>query len=156
MRAWDYGCVCFGWKWFQEIIFTQTRMFGCNEKCNFPEIIFLLTKIYAFDPEMNLHSHFHFNSFPSHTRTQREQREWEKERRESKTHSNTERARERTRAPIQPPRAPSPKRTATQREWEKEPTTLIYLMPVTPSSTRRSPPRPTPEPAHIDPDQRPI
>ena len=38
-------------------------MFGCNGKRNFPEIHFLLTEIYAFDPEMNLHSHFHFNSF---------------------------------------------------------------------------------------------
>ena len=26
------GCVCFGWKWFQEIIFPQTRMFGCHGK----------------------------------------------------------------------------------------------------------------------------
>ena len=26
------GCVCFGWKWFQEIIFTLFRMFGCHGK----------------------------------------------------------------------------------------------------------------------------
>ena len=26
------GCVCFGWKWFPEIIFTLFRMFGCHGK----------------------------------------------------------------------------------------------------------------------------
>ena len=49
-------------------------MFGCNGKYNFPEIVFLLTRIYPFDSEMNLRSHFHFNSFPGHsprTATQR-------------------------------------------------------------------------------------
>ena len=46
---------------------------------------------------MNLHSHFHFNSFPGHakrTATQRERTQ------KHKTHNNTERARGRTRAPI--------------------------------------------------------
>ena len=91
------GCVCFGWKWFQEIIFTLFRMFGCNGKYNFPEIAFLLTKIYPFDPEMNLHSHFYFNSFPGHsprTATQRDaQQHREKERRETqnkRTHRENE------------------------------------------------------------------
>ena len=67
-------CVCFGWKWFQEIIFTLFRMFGCNGKYSFPEIVFLLTRIYAFDLDMNLRSHFHFNSFPERER-ERERKE---------------------------------------------------------------------------------
>ena len=49
-------------------------MFGCNEKYSFPEIVFLLTRIYAFDLEMNLRSHFHFNSFPERER-ERERKE---------------------------------------------------------------------------------
>ena len=49
-------------------------MFGCNGKYNFPEIVFLLTRIYAFDSEMNLRSHFHFNSFPERER-ERERKE---------------------------------------------------------------------------------
>ena len=53
-------------------------MFGCNGKYNFLEIVFLLTIFYAFDPEMNLHSHFHFNSFPSHSPHTATQREREK------------------------------------------------------------------------------
>ena len=84
-------CVCFGGKWFQEIIFPQTRMFGSNRKWNFPEIHFLLTKIYAFDPEMILHSHFHFKSFPGHAKH-----------RESERKNNTERARTRMHHPTQP------------------------------------------------------
>ena len=54
-------------------------MFGYNEKWNFPKIHFMLTEIYAFDPEMNLHSHFHFNSFPERER----ERERGREKRES-------------------------------------------------------------------------
>ena len=153
----NYGCVCFGWKWFQEIIFTQTRMFGCNGKYNFPEIIFLLTRIYAFDPKMNLHSHFHFNSFPGHAKRTATQREREK-RNTKRTRTQRERELQSIflpsrppiqppRPPIQPPRALSPKRNCLRREWEKEPTDPIYLMPVTPSSARRSRPRPTPDPA---------
>ena len=69
-------------------------MFGCNGKYNFLEIAFLLTKIYPFDPEMNLHSHFHFNSFPGHSPRIATQREREK--RNTKVTKNTER----TRAPI--------------------------------------------------------
>ena len=56
-------------------------MFGCNGKYNFPEIVFLLTRIYAFNPKMNLRSHFHFNSFLEREREKREprsEREWEK------------------------------------------------------------------------------
>ena len=92
------GCVCFGWKWFQEIIFTLFRMFGCNGKYNFPEIVFLLTRIYAFDSEMNLRSHFHFNSFPERERERerekrepRSEREWEK--RELRSESTDRRSR---------------------------------------------------------------
>ena len=138
-------------------------MFGCNGKYNFPKIVFLLTRIYAFDPEMNLHSHFHFNSFPGHAKRTATQREREK--RNTKC-TRTQRERELRsifqppKAPIQPPRppiqppkppiqplrAPSPKRNCLRREWEKEPTAPIYLTPVTPSSARWSPPRPTPDP----------
>ena len=69
-------------------------MFGCNGKYNFPEIVFLLTRIYAFNPKMNLRSHFHFNSFPGHSPRIATQREREK--RNTKVTKNTER----TRAPI--------------------------------------------------------
>ena len=69
-------------------------MFGCNGKYNFSEIVFLLTRIYAFDPKMNLRSHFHFNSFPGHSPRIATQREREK--RNTKVTKNTER----TRAPI--------------------------------------------------------
>ena len=80
--SWNYlGCVCFGGKWFQEIIFPQTRVFGSNGKWNFPENHFLLTKIYSFDPEMILHSHFHFKSFPEKER----EREREREKREPRS-----------------------------------------------------------------------
>ena len=94
----------------QEIIFTQTRMFGYNEKYNFPEIIFLLTRIYTFDPKMNLHSHFHFNSFPGHAKRTATQREREKR---NTKRIRTQRERELRsiflplRAPIQPPRPPT-------------------------------------------------
>ena len=65
-------------------------MFGCNGKYNISEIAFLLTKIYPFDPEMNLHSHFHFNSFPGHSPRTATQREREK-RNIKQTHTQRER-----------------------------------------------------------------
>ena len=80
-QDWSVGCVCFGWKWFQEIIFTQARMFGCNGNFYFPEIHFQLTKIYSFDPELILHFYFRFKSFPEKERVR--ERERERERRES-------------------------------------------------------------------------
>ena len=64
-------------------------MFGCNGKYNFPKIVFLLTRIYPLDPEMNLRSHFHFNSFPGHSPRTATQREREK--RNTKPTKNTER-----------------------------------------------------------------
>ena len=81
------GCVCFGWKWFQEIIFPQTRMFGCHGKWYFPENDFRLTNIFTFDPEMIFHPHFHFKSFP------------EKERKREKREPRSERERERRESP---------------------------------------------------------
>ena len=110
---------------------------------------FLLTEIFPFDPEMILHLHFHFKSFPGHTKHR------ESERKNAK--HNTQRARERTRAPFQPPRAPiqptsERKCESSDRSSHRElrssqqarertrapiqPLTLIYL---TPSSARRSP-----------------
>ena len=53
-------------------------MFGCNEKFHFPEIHFLLTNIYSFDPEIILHSYFQFKSFSE------KKRERERGRRESR------------------------------------------------------------------------
>ena len=111
----NFGCVCFRGKLFQEIIFPQTRMFGSNGKFHFPEIHFLLTKIYAFDPKMILHSHFHFKSFPGHAKHKESERKNSKRARERTTQREREkerelrssqRVRERTKAPIQPPRAP--------------------------------------------------
>ena len=85
-------------------------MFGCNGKYNFPEIVFLLTRIYPFDPEMNLRTHFHFNSFPGHSPRTATQRE--RENRNTKVTKNTERTHplilnQPPRAPIQPPRRPT-------------------------------------------------
>ena len=143
-------------KMISRIIFPQTRMFGSNRKWNFPEIHFLLTKIYAFDPEMILHSHFHFISFPGHAKH-----------RESERKNNTERARERTQREQEKEQHRESKNQNTPsdpaNEWEKEPKLLsshrelrsskrvrertkapiqpltsIYLTPVTPSSARRS------------------
>ena len=58
---------------------------GCNEKWNFPEIHFLLTNIYSFDPDCILHSYFQFKSFPEREREKREPRsERERGRRESR------------------------------------------------------------------------
>ena len=74
-------------KMISRIIFPQIRMFGCNGKWNFSEIHFMLTEIYAFDPEMNLHSHFHFNSFPERER----EREKGREKRESPDRRERER-----------------------------------------------------------------
>ena len=77
-------------------------MFGCNGNYNFPEIVFMLTKIYPFDSEMNLRTHFHFNSFPGHSPRTATQRE--RENRNTKVTKNIPR----THRPIrnQPPRAP--------------------------------------------------
>ena len=85
-------------------------MFGCNGNYNFPEIVFMLTRIYPFDPEMNLRTHFHFNSFPGHSPRTATQREWEK--RNTKVTKNTERTHplilnQPPRASIQPPRRPT-------------------------------------------------
>ena len=62
-RITDLGCVFFGWKWFQEIIFTLFRMFGCHGKWYFPENDFRLTNIFTFDrndflPSFSLQSIF--------------------------------------------------------------------------------------------------
>ena len=54
-------------------------MFGCNGKFHFPEIHFLLTNIYSFDPELILHSYFWFKSFPE------KEREREREKREPRS-----------------------------------------------------------------------
>ena len=71
----NLGCVCFGWKWFQEIIFPLTRVFGSYGKFYFPENHFLWPEIYSFDPEMILHFHFHFNSFLDHVQKREKARE---------------------------------------------------------------------------------
>ena len=81
-----------------------------QRKYNFPEIVFLLTRIYPFDPEMNLRTHFHFNSFPGHSPRTATQREREK--RNTKVTKNTERTHppilnQPPRALIQPPRRPT-------------------------------------------------
>ena len=128
INIFQLGCVCFGWKWFQEIIFPQTRMFGSNEKWNFSEIHFLLTEIYAFDPEMILHSHFHFKSFPGHAKHRESERknaerarerttyrEREKEQYRESERKNAERARERTTQ-----REREPERTLWPSQWVKE------------------------------------
>ena len=99
LRGENLGCVCFGWKWFQEIIFTLFHVFGCNGKYNFLEIAFLLTVIYPFDPEMNLRFHFPFNSFPDHI----------------STHSNTERREKRNRKQTHTQQHRVDPRTATHR-----------------------------------------
>ena len=70
----------------------------------------MLTRIYPFDREMNLRTHFHFNSFPGHSPRTATQREWEK--RNMKVTKNTERTHppilnQPPRAPIQPPRRPT-------------------------------------------------
>ena len=116
-------------------------MFGCNGKYNFPEIAFLLTKIYPFDPEMNLHSHFHFNSFPGHsprTATQRDaQQHREKERRETqnkRTHRENELRSlnhlprppiHKPRPPIHEPRAPIHERSIQLSQTHTGPATLV-------------------------------
>ena len=47
-------------------------MFDSNGKFHFPENGFLLTEIFTFDPEMILHPHFHFKSFPEKKREREE------------------------------------------------------------------------------------
>ena len=102
-------------------------MFGCNGKFHFPEIHFLLTNIYSFDPEIILHSYFQFKSFPEkererekrEPRSEREREEQERagaivrrarrnktaidERRDRPTSALVDRAASRTIAPISPP-----------------------------------------------------
>ena len=64
-------------------------MFGCNGKFHFPEIHFLLTNIYSFDPEIILHSYFQFKSFP--------EKERERERKKREPRSERERGRRESR-----------------------------------------------------------
>ena len=92
----NLGCVCFWGKWFQEIIFPQTQVFGNNSKFYFLKNGFLLIEIFTFDPEMILHPHFHFKSFSEKYR--------EREGRESPDRRERERERERRESPNQ--RAP--------------------------------------------------
>ena len=70
----------------------------------------MLTRIYPFDPEMNLRIHFHFNSLPGHSPRTATQREREK--RNTKVTKNIPRTHrpirnQPPRAPIQPPRRPT-------------------------------------------------
>ena len=91
-----------------------------------------MTEIFAFDPEMILHSHFHFKSFPGHAkhreserknaeraRERTTQREREKERRESERKNNIERARTRMHSPTQP--------TSERKNQSSDPATDIDL-----------------------------
>ena len=89
-------------------------MFGSNRKFHFPEIHFLLTEIYAFDPEMILHSHFHFKSFLGHAKHRESERKnaerarertTQREREKERELRSSQRVRERTKPLIQPPRA---------------------------------------------------
>ena len=66
-----------------------------------------MTEIYAFDPEMNLHSHFHFNSFSGHAKHRESERKnaeraQNKDQHRESERKNAERARERTQPPTQP------------------------------------------------------
>ena len=79
--TWILGCVCFGWKWLQEIIFPQIQAFGSDGKFHFPENSFLLIEIFTFDPKMIFHPRFQFNSFPERER----EREREREKREPRS-----------------------------------------------------------------------
>ena len=94
--TWILRCVCFGWKWLQEIIFPQIQAFGSDGKFHFPENSFLLIEIFTFDPKMIFHPHLHFNSFPEKERERekrkpRSEREWEK--REPRSESTDRRSR---------------------------------------------------------------
>ena len=58
------GCVCFGWKWFQEIIF---RKIGCLvglENWIFWKSFSVDHKIVALTTEIHFRSYFHFKWFP--------------------------------------------------------------------------------------------
>ena len=58
------GCVCFGWKWFQEIIF---RKIGCLvglENWIFRKSFSVDRKIVALTTEIHFRSYFHFKWFP--------------------------------------------------------------------------------------------
>ena len=61
-----------------------------QRKIQFSGNAFLLTKIFPFDPEMNLRSHFHFNSFPGHSHAQQH-----REKREAKHKTNAHTATQR-------------------------------------------------------------
>ena len=61
---WNLGCVCFGWKWFQEIIF---RKIGCLvglENWIFRKSFSIDCKIVALTTEIHFRSYFHFKWFP--------------------------------------------------------------------------------------------
>ena len=82
-----------------------------------------MTEIYALDPEMILHSHFHFKSFPCHAKHRESERKNAKNntgRAQPKKMQNTERARERTRAPIQPTSERNNESSDPANEREKE------------------------------------
>ena len=68
-------------------------MFGCKGKWSFPEIHFLLTNIYSFDPDCILHSYFQFKSFPERERV----REREREKREPRLEKEREKREPRSR-----------------------------------------------------------
>ena len=58
------GCVCFGWKWFQEIIF---RKIGCLvglENWIFRKSFSVDRKIVALTTEIHFRFYFHFKWFP--------------------------------------------------------------------------------------------
>ena len=84
------GCVCFGWKSLPEIIFPQTRMFGCHGKWYFPKNDFRLTNIFTFDPEMIFSPHFHFKAFPEKERERERERERARVREEKKPNSQSD------------------------------------------------------------------
>ena len=93
------GCVYFGWKWFQEIIFTIFRMFGCHRKWYFPENDFRLTNIFTFDPEMIFSFHFHFKAFPEKER----EREGERARAREEKKPNSQSISRLRRSPVRAP-----------------------------------------------------
>ena len=82
----DLGSVCFGCKWFQEIIF---RKIGCL--VGFENRIFW--KSFSFDrkkealtTKIHFHSYFHFKWFPERKRERERERERERKKREPRSH----------------------------------------------------------------------
>ena len=71
----DKGCVWIGSKWFQEIIFCKTRVFGSYGKLNFRKIISVWPKFCSFDSEMVLQFRFTFKPFSSHAQKRERARE---------------------------------------------------------------------------------